>query len=116
MPSTDSDRQQRWGHGGSWPPEGKVMDELAISFLRSRGFTLEDNWTWTKPYGRDVLTPKEIDAIVYLIEEWMSMEPTERELRHKIFEQADFGALIAGQYLPKESRKKIIKANVEETT
>jgi hypothetical protein len=41
------------------------------------------------------------------IEEWCQRSEAERDLRHAIFEQADFGAVFAGQWLPREKRDEI---------
>ena len=41
------------------------------------------------------------------IEAWTAMPKAEKELRHAIFAEADFGALIAGQWLPRDVRDKV---------
>ena len=38
------------------------------------------------------------------VEEWANMPVDVRHLRHAIFQQSDFGAVYAGQFLPKEIR------------
>lgn len=47
-----------------------VDSSLAIKFLETRGFKLTDHFDWIPPVDHDVLTPKEIRAIVFLIDEW----------------------------------------------
>lgn len=39
------------------------------------------------------------------VQAWQAMNPEVKDLRHAIFKQADFGALFAGQWLPREVRK-----------
>lgn len=59
MPQTTPERAARWPGG----------DQEAIQFLQKNGYVLHRDWTWSKP--RDMReTPMEIDAIIYLIEEW----------------------------------------------
>lgn len=41
------------------------------------------------------------------IQEWIAMGEMERSLRRAVFEQSDFGALFAGQWLSKESCAKV---------
>lgn len=38
--------------------------------------------------------------------EWLAMPKEIADLRHEIFRQSDFGALFAGQWLPKERRNR----------
>lgn len=41
------------------------------------------------------------------ISEWMYMPDGEQKVRHKVFQLADFGAVFAGQWLPKEIRERV---------
>ena len=60
MPSTTPERRARWpGH-----------DKQAIDYLRSCGYVLNRGWSWAKPSAEHEPTDREIDAVVYLIEEW----------------------------------------------
>lgn len=38
------------------------------------------------------------------VDEWLKMPDSEKALRHAIFREADFGAVFAGQWLPREVR------------
>ena len=58
MPQTTPERRARWR-----------SIEKAIGFLRRRGYTLRPDWMWDKPTGH-MITSQEIDALLYLIEEW----------------------------------------------
>lgn len=60
MPSTTPERAARW----------PGLDSQAIDYLNNQGFTLTRSWEWTKPHSTYILTEKEEDAIVYLIQEW----------------------------------------------
>lgn len=46
------------------------MDTEAIEFLKSRGYHLEYDWTWSLPQGQSKPSEREEDAIIYLVEEW----------------------------------------------
>lgn len=60
MPQTSAERAARWpGH-----------DTEAIDFLVDRGFLLLYDWTWRRPEPGRPHSPRELDALVYLIEEW----------------------------------------------
>ncbi len=59
MPSTTPERRARWPGG----------DQQAIEYLRSRGYTLRPDWCWDAPKGH-THSSKDVDALVYLIEEW----------------------------------------------
>lgn len=59
MPQTTPERAARWPGG----------DSEAIKHLQAAGFTLNRDWTWTKPPDYQS-TDRDIDAVVYLIEEW----------------------------------------------
>lgn len=39
-------------------------------------------------------------------EEWDAMHPTEKKIRHRIFGEAEFAAMYAGQWLPRDEREK----------
>lgn len=41
------------------------------------------------------------------IEEWMAMPESEAAIRHAVFDQSDFGAVFAGQWLPRELREEV---------
>lgn len=49
-----------------WPG----YDEQAIAYLKAAGYTWFPDWTWGKPTPTHEPTPREISAIVYLIDEW----------------------------------------------
>lgn len=60
MPSTTQERFDRW----------PGMDAEACSFLESEGFELDySDWCWSKS-GNPELTERQLDAMLYLIEEW----------------------------------------------
>jgi len=46
------------------------MDGQAITYLESRGFVLGDNWCWFLPKPGHVLSRRERDAVIYLVEEF----------------------------------------------
>lgn len=58
MPQTTPERAARWPGG----------DSEAILFLRSAGYALRRDWSWQSPDHAP--TDRELDAVVYLIEEW----------------------------------------------
>ncbi len=60
MPQTTPERAARW----------PGMDSEAIEFLKKKGFILTKDWYWRKPHIGHTITPKENDAIIYLIQEW----------------------------------------------
>lgn len=64
MPSTTPDRAARW----------PGMDAEAIQFLQSAGFELGRDWHWRHPddipWRSRKLSEREVDAIIYLQEEW----------------------------------------------
>lgn len=60
MPQTTPERAARW----------PGLDSEAMEFLKKQGFILTANWYWIKPKVGHVLTEREEDAIVYLIQEW----------------------------------------------
>ena len=43
------------------------------------------------------------------IEDWLSMPENEKLIRLAVFAQSDFGAVFAGQWLPKEIREQVRK-------
>ena len=59
MPQTTPERRARWPGG----------DAEAIKYLEGRGYTLRKNWMWAAPPGH-THSEKDVDALVYLIEEW----------------------------------------------
>jgi hypothetical protein len=59
MPSTTPERLARWG----------TSDSAVIKYLEDRGYVLNGDWTWTLKPWRDP-TEEEIDAMIYLMEEW----------------------------------------------
>lgn len=58
-PQTTPERAARWRD-----------DQHAMDFLEERGYTLLRNWQWRKPEPGHKATEKELDAIIYLVEEW----------------------------------------------
>lgn len=60
MPQTTPERAARW----------PGADTEAIEFLSEADYTLNRDWSWTRPNPDHVPTEREIDAIVYLMEEW----------------------------------------------
>ena len=60
MPQTTPERQARWSG----------MDSEAIAFLEGQGYYLRADWMWVLPTPEHVVTEREEDAILYLIEEW----------------------------------------------
>lgn len=60
MPSTTEARRRRWP--GS--------DSQAMTYLYARGFMLTRSWCWFHPKEDFECNCNDIDAIVYLIEEW----------------------------------------------
>jgi hypothetical protein len=60
MPQTTPERRARWPGG----------DQGAIDHLKTQGYRLLKGWTWVKPSPAHEPTEREIDAIIYLIEEW----------------------------------------------
>jgi len=60
MPQTSDARRARWpGH-----------DSQAIEYLTRQGYKQTPTWGWKKPSPSHVITSKERDALIYLIEEW----------------------------------------------
>jgi hypothetical protein len=59
MPQATDEQRDRWPGG----------DAEAITYLEAAGFKLTKIWTWIKPDGHDP-TPKEWDAVDYLVNEW----------------------------------------------
>lgn len=53
-------------HAARWPG----MDHEAISFLEGNGYKLLCGWNWVKPTPEHDPSDREIDAILYLIQEW----------------------------------------------
>ena len=60
MPSSTPELCAEW-HG----PDS----QYAMDFLKRRGFTLNPDWTWYPPNGREP-TDKELRAIDFLFQEW----------------------------------------------
>ena len=58
MPQTTPERAARW-----------ESDMNAMAFLKSAGFELHRDWVWRHP-ERKTPTEQELDAAIYLIEEW----------------------------------------------
>jgi hypothetical protein len=58
MPQTTNEQRARW----------PGYDKEAMDFLKTSGYELTKNWEWKKP-DRDP-TPRELDAIGYLVHEW----------------------------------------------
>ena len=60
MPQTTDERRARWTGG----------DLQAIHYLQAQGYQRNNDWTWTPPSAGHEPSDKEIDAVIYLIEEW----------------------------------------------
>ena len=60
MPQTTPEKSARW----------PGMDAEAYRYLKACGFTLTRQWTWIRPSPEHIPTEREIDASIYLIEEW----------------------------------------------
>lgn len=60
MPQTTPERAARW----------PGIDQQAIKYLEGQGYELNRDWTWKKPSPKHVITDREEDAILYLIQEW----------------------------------------------
>lgn len=58
MPQSTPERRARWG----------ISEAKAIEHLESRGYTLTPDFRWRAP--TDPPTEEDIDAILFLIEEW----------------------------------------------
>lgn len=44
-------------------------DTKAVKFLRDAGYTLNGDWSWSSPGGREP-TEKEWSAITFMVHEW----------------------------------------------
>lgn len=64
MPQTTSERLKRWGGYRG------VGEDKAEKFLEDRGYTLTSSWEWIEPSETHYITPEEVDAILFLMEEW----------------------------------------------
>lgn len=64
MPSSSEGLRQKWGgsHG--------IGEDKAEGYLQSRGYRLTKDWFWIKPSHDHVMTDEEVEAIIFLIEEW----------------------------------------------
>ena len=60
MPQTSPERAARW----------PGMDHQAMKYLEDQGYRLSRSWHWYAPSKTHIPTEKEMDAILYLIEEW----------------------------------------------
>jgi hypothetical protein len=49
-----------------------ISEQGPIDFLRSAGYTLHFDWTWSKPGVNDLrdMTRDEFDCLLFLIHEW----------------------------------------------
>lgn len=63
MPQSSDEMRRKWGG------ESGVGEDKAVNFLKSRGYTLTEEWTWIPPKGH-VPTEEEQEANRFLIEEW----------------------------------------------
>ncbi len=64
MPQASEEQRRLWGDDG-WIGETK-----AITYLRSKGYTLLPNFFWRKPSPNHEVTQDEGEAIWFLINEW----------------------------------------------
>lgn len=60
MPQTTPERAARW----------PGLDSQAMEFLKRKEFKLTNAWSWDKPTPDHILTDREEDAILYLMQEW----------------------------------------------
>lgn len=60
MPSTTDERRARW----------PGMDAQATLHLENRGYERGPKWTWRHPDPNHHMSARDVDAVVYLIEEW----------------------------------------------
>ena len=60
MPQTTPERAARW----------PGMDSEALDFLEGQGYVLRRDWHWMRPNPDHLVTDREEDAILYLIQEW----------------------------------------------
>ena len=60
MPQTTPERAARW----------PGMDQEAVEFLEEQGYVLRRDWCWMRPTPDHLVTDREEDAILYLIQEW----------------------------------------------
>lgn len=60
MPTASDEQRAEFG----------IDDGPVIRFLEGRGYVRTSAWEWTMPEGRDIPTPKEWRAIVFLGDEW----------------------------------------------
>lgn len=66
MPSASNelrDLMMRWF-------DGALGCEEPSAFLQSRGYTLNDDWIWTKPTGAHRISEEEKMCLFFLIDEW----------------------------------------------
>ena len=64
MPQASDELRAKWGGAQG------VGEDKAEGFLRERGWTLTRDWGWLKPTFEHAPTEDELDAIIFLIEEW----------------------------------------------
>lgn len=58
-----AEMERRFGDG--------VDSDGPISFLRSRGWTLDRDWEWSKPgVTRTTMPRDEFDCVLFLVHEW----------------------------------------------
>lgn len=62
MPSTSDERAARW----------PGMDTQATEYLEGRGYILsrDGKWEWSMPEDATAPSARDVDAVLYLIEEW----------------------------------------------
>lgn len=69
------------------------MDAQAIEHLKRRGFKMTRGWSWRHPDTAHHCSARDIDAVVYLFEEWdfCGLWPTSKMFWEKPeFTEADF--------------------------
>lgn len=64
MPNTTPERRARWG-ATAGEAEGN-----ATCFLVAQGYKLRKDWSWDPPSPTHQPTEREIDAVVYMVEDW----------------------------------------------
>lgn len=63
MPQASETQRQKWGGAQG------VGEDKACEFLKSRGWMLQQDWSWQHPEGRHP-TEEEQDAAQFLVDEW----------------------------------------------
>jgi len=54
-----------------WMRMWGISDSIAVQFLKEKNYILDYNtWKWHHKYADHTPTPKELDAIDFLVENW----------------------------------------------